>query len=117
MDHRHGERRTVDVTVLIRKRTWKGWVIGRMRNLSVSGAYVELPRDALGVLSQVHLELDVVHRDRHHLVHCRGMVVRTVRGGIGVAFEDLAPRTIAGLLGARRGGHATPALARPDAAR
>jgi len=94
MDHRHGERCSVDVTVLIRKRAWRGWVIGRMRNLSVSGAWVELPRDALSVLSQVRLELEVPCHGRHRVVHCNAMVVRTGCGGVGLAFEEMAPKAL-----------------------
>jgi hypothetical protein len=100
LEHRYGERRLVDLTVLIRKRTWDGWVIGRIRNLSVSGAYIELPRDSLGVLSRVRLELECRGSPgRHRLVHCSGTVVRKECSGIGVAFEDLAPRSLSALWG------------------
>jgi hypothetical protein len=81
--------------VLIRRRGWRGGIIGEVRDLSVGGAFIALPRDGLPPLSLLRLEWVLPSADgRDRVVHCNAMVVRAVRGGIGVAFDDLAPSAL-----------------------
>lgn len=97
MDHRCGERRPATLTVLLRRRAWHGWVVGEVRDVSVSGAFVTVPPGALSLRAQVRLELMVPGGPPGRVVHCNAMVARVTGDGVGLAFEELAPRPLAGL--------------------
>lgn len=78
--------------VLIRRRGWRGGIVGEVHDLSVGGAFIAVPRDSLPPLSLLRLEWVLPPADGPgRVVHCTAMVVRAVRGGIGIAFDDLAP--------------------------
>jgi hypothetical protein len=97
--------------VLIRRRGWRGSIIGEVRDLSVGGAFIALPRDGLSPLSLLRLQWVLPSPgDPDRVVHCNAMVVRAVRGGIGVAFDDLVPSD---LLPLWQSGRALPRQAQP----
>jgi hypothetical protein len=102
MDHRCGQRRAVRATVLLRRRGWAGWVVGELADLSVSGAYVELHAGTLPLHAQVRLEAACAGPDGARLMHCTAIVVRAGPGGIGLAFDEVAPAGLAPLFARTR---------------
>jgi hypothetical protein len=102
MEHRCGERRAVRTTVLLRRRGWAGWIVGELRDISVSGAYLALHAGSLPLHAQVRLEAPWPGPGPARLMHCTAMVARVERGGVGLAFDELAPVGLAPLLGRLR---------------
>lgn len=111
MNHRCGQRHPLRATVLVRRRGWSGWIVGQLENLSVSGAFVRVPAGSLPMRVQVRVEAPCPEDGTPRLVHCDAMVVRIAGGGVGLAFDELAPAGLAPLFRAR------PAALRPEAMR
>ena len=101
MDHRCGERRALSTIVLLRRRGWTGWIVGEMRDISISGAWLHVPRHHLPVHAQVRLEAPWPGGQPGRLMHCTAMVARVERDGVGLVFDELAPASLAPLLGLR----------------
>ena len=102
MDHRCGERRPVRTTVLLRRRRWAGWVVGQLENISITGAFLTLHSGTLPLHAQVRLEAPAPGPGLPRLMHCNAMVVRVVRGGIGLMFDEVAPASLAPLFAGTR---------------
>ena len=97
MDHRCGRRHSVGITVLVRRRGWHGWVVARLEDLSISGAFLRAPAGSLPLHAQVRLEAPCPGVGPPRLMHCTAMVVRVAGGGVGLAFDELAPPGLAPL--------------------
>jgi len=97
MEHRLGSRHATDVNVYLR--TWGSTVSarGRLRDLSVSGAFIStlLPcRPLLHVTVQIALE----GRPRRNAPLFEGQIVRLDQGGIGIEWAELQPELVARLI-------------------
>jgi hypothetical protein len=98
MDHRCGHRREAAQTVLLRRNGWAGYLVGELRDVSISGAKVAVPARAFPLRTLVRLEVTVEREGRRQLVGVPAMVVRHTQGGIGLAFDELqSARLLAGL--------------------
>jgi hypothetical protein len=97
MDHRCGERHPVRATVLLRRRSWAGWIVGELENVSVSGAFLRLHAGSLPLHALVRLEAPFPGPGAPRLMHCNAMVARVARGGVGLVFDELAPASLAPL--------------------
>jgi len=93
MEHRLGTRHPIDLDVYLR--TWGSTVSarGRLRDLSVSGAYVvtRLPCQPL-----LHVTLHIVPagRSRRNSIQAQGLIARVSATGIGIEWEDLQPELL-----------------------
>ena len=97
MEHRLGSRHATDVDVYLR--TWGSTVSarGRLRDVSVSGAFIAtlLPcRPLLHVTVQIALE----GRSRRNAPLFEGQIVRLAQGGIGIEWAELQPELVARLV-------------------
>ncbi len=97
MEHRLGSRHAADLDVYLR--TWGSTVSarGRLRDLSVSGAFIStrLPcRPLLHVTVQIPLE----GRPRRNAPLFEGQIVRVNHEGIGVEWAELQPELVAQLM-------------------
>lgn len=97
MEHRLGSRHATDVDVYLR--TWGSTVSarGRLRDLSVSGAFIStlLPcRPLLHVTVQIALQ----GRPRRFAPSFEGQIVRLDQGGIGIEWAELQPELVAKLI-------------------
>ena len=102
MEHRCGERHPVRTTVLLRRLRWAGWIVGELRNVSISGAYLTVHAGQLPLHAQVRLEAPAPGGSR--LMHCNAMVVRVDRDGVGLVFDEVTPRGLAPLFAGLRPG-------------
>jgi hypothetical protein len=72
---------------------------GRLRDVSLSGAYVEgVP--FLPILSQVTLDLERLEGDRRALNRVAAHVVRNETGGVGLEWDEFAPEAVRTLIAA-----------------
>ena len=108
MDHRCGKRRAVSITVLLRRRGWEGWAVGHLQDLSISGAFVRMPRGCLPLHAQVRLEAAWPGDGASRLMHCNAMVARVGPDGVGLVFDELAPICLNPLFRAASAGAARP---------
>lgn len=93
MEHRLGTRHAIDLEVYLR--TWGSTVStrGRLKDLSVSGAFVAtgLPcRPWLHVTAQIVL----AGQSRRNCVPVEGLIVRLAENGIGVEWDELQPKLL-----------------------
>jgi hypothetical protein len=96
MEHRWGERFPVEVAV----RLHSGTTIileSRLTNASVSGALINTGV-RLPVFCHVILEFDVVRRTGVARQRIPAYVVRHAPGGLGLEWQEFAPRPIVNLL-------------------
>ena len=97
MEHRLGSRHATDVDVFLR--TWGSTVSarGRLRDLSVSGAFIStlLPCRPL-----LHVTVQVAPngRPRRGGALLEGQIVRLAEGGIGIEWAELQPELVAQLV-------------------
>lgn len=87
MEHRLATRRPADLEVTVEiGRTLVA--TGRIRNVSLTGVFVEMPTD--GVHGDAPVRLNFAMGGGRTSRHCRwsGYVVRTVDVGIGAMFES-----------------------------
>jgi len=97
MEHRLGSRHVTDVDVYLR--TWGSTVSarGRLRDLSVSGAFIStlLPCRPL-----LHVTVQVVPegRSRRSGPLLEGQIVRVAAEGIGIEWAELQPELVAQLV-------------------
>ena len=94
MEHRLGSRHATDLDVYLR--TWGSTVSarGRLKDLSVSGAFITtlLPcRPLLHVTVQIALD----GRRRRNAPLLEGQIVRLDQGGIGIEWAELQPELVA----------------------
>jgi hypothetical protein len=97
MEHRLGSRHATDVDVYLR--TWGSTVSarGRLKDLSVSGAFIStlLPCRPL-----LHVTVQVVPegRPRRSGPSLEGQIVRLAADGIGIEWAELQPELVAQLV-------------------
>jgi hypothetical protein len=98
MEHRLGSRHATDAGVYLR--TWGSTVSakGRLRDLSVSGAFIStlLPCRPL-----LHVTVQIVTpngRPRRSGPSFEGQIVRLAEGGIGIEWAELQPELVAQLV-------------------
>jgi hypothetical protein len=97
MEHRLGTRHTIDLEVFLR--TWGSTISarGRLKDLSVSGAFVttELPCQPL-----LHVAVQIVSRarSRRNCVPVEGLITRVAADGIGVEWDELQPELLASFI-------------------
>jgi len=96
MEHRWGERFAVDLAVRIAARPFAVRQ-GRLINLSLSGAAVELTVE-LRRLSRVQLAWISSHQYAPATPVISAYVVRTYPGGVGLEWCEFAPRAVVELL-------------------
>jgi hypothetical protein len=93
MEHRLGTRHAIDLEVFLR--TWGSTVSarGRLRDLSVSGAFVttQLPCRPL-----LHVAVQVVPKGhlRRSCIPVEGLITRVAADGIAVEWDELQPELI-----------------------
>jgi hypothetical protein len=93
VNHRCGERHAAGLTILLRRPGWRGCFVGKLINLSISGAFVETRVWAFPLHSVVRLEI----ASRPRPMRCHAMVVRASRTGIGLMFDGIRPLEFAPL--------------------
>jgi hypothetical protein len=97
MEHRLGTRHTIDLEVFLR--TWGSTVSarGRLKDLSVSGAFVttELPCQPL-----LHVAVQIISmaQSRRNCVPVEGLITRVAADGIGVEWDELQPELLASFI-------------------
>jgi hypothetical protein len=100
MDHRWGERITVDLTVKIAARPFAVRA-GRLRDLSVSGGAIQVSAD-IRLLTRVQVAIPVPNRFLDPIPVVSGYVTRKFGDCIGVEWSDFAPDAVRELLKAAR---------------
>jgi hypothetical protein len=102
MEHRLGTRHAIDLAVYLR--TWGSTVsaTGRLKDLSVSGAFVatQLP---CRTLLQVSVLIVPDGRSRRSSPVAEGLIVRLADDGIAIEWDDLQPQLLMQLLPLRGG--------------
>ena len=94
MEHRLGTRHAIDLEVYLR--TWGSTVSarGRLKDLSVSGAFVttQLPCQPL-----LHVAVQIVStaHSRRNCILVEGLIARVAADGIGVEWDELQPELLA----------------------
>jgi hypothetical protein len=96
MEHRWGQRLSVEIPVRVSAHPFS-LRHGRLRNLSVSGAFIELAAD-LRPLSRIQVALDHSHHARHDAPTVAAYVARKYKDGVGVEWCEFAPPAVALLL-------------------
>lgn len=107
MEHRWGERVEVVRAVLLVSQPHRECdpVLGVLRNVSVSGAYVETSRE-MPVLSQITVEFEGANIE--------ACVVRRDAHGIGLEWSEFAPPEIVALCRAPQPVGTLPGYAEPS---
>ena len=95
MDHRWGRRSTVQVR--IHAATWRTPRRARLRNISVSGALLEL-EPSLPPMKPIDVEIALCTQDRIDLVRVAACVVRKADCGVGVEWREPLPFAVDQLL-------------------
>jgi hypothetical protein len=97
MEHRLGTRHAIDLDVYLR--TWGSTVSaeGRLKDLSVSGAFVttQLPCRPL-----LHIAVQIVPAGhlRRSCIPVEGLIARVAADGIAVEWDELQPQLLAQFL-------------------
>jgi hypothetical protein len=97
MEHRCGVRRNLGATVLVRRRGWAGSVVAQLTDISISGAFIEAPREAFPLHSLVQIEITPPGLASNRLMTCKAMVARIGVNGVGLVFDQIRPRGLAAL--------------------
>ncbi|MEQ1803711.1 MAG: PilZ domain-containing protein [Gammaproteobacteria bacterium] len=97
MEHRCGVRRSLEMTVLVRRRGWTGSVVARLTSVSISGAFIEGPPEAFPLYSLVQLEATPPGGASSRLMTCKAMVARVAGNGVGLVFDQVRPAGLAPL--------------------
>lgn len=97
MEHRLGSRHATDVDVYLR--TWGSTVSarGRIRDLSVSGAFISTLLPCRPLL-HITVQIAPAGRPRRSGRLLDGQIVRLTQGGIGVEWAELQPELVAQLI-------------------
>jgi PilZ domain len=107
MEHRCGGRRTLELTVLVRRRGWGGSVVAQLTDISISGAFIEGPPEAFPLHSLVQIEATPPGGASSRLMSCRAMVARVGSNGVGLVFDQIRPAGLAPLFNPPKAGAAT----------
>ena len=97
MEHRCGVRRSLGLTVLVRRRGWAGSVVARLTDISISGTFIEAPRDAFPLHALVQIEITPPGLSSSRPMTCKAMVARVGVNGVGLVFDQIRPRGLAAL--------------------
>lgn len=95
MEHRCGQRNDTNMTILLRRRGWGGWLVGELTNISISGAFLRVPAGAFACHALI--ELEASQPGARRMLRSKAMVVRTTPEGIGILFDELRPGSLAPL--------------------
>jgi uncharacterized membrane protein len=96
MEHRWGERVLVDFPVRLTAHPFTKRS-GRLTDLSVSGAYIEVSMD-VRVLARIEVSILAVTWAKHEASVIAAYVTRKYRQGVGIEWCEFAPPVINGLL-------------------
>jgi hypothetical protein len=96
MEHRWGERFSVDIVVRLGSRPYSTRT-GRLTDVSMSGGSIKIGMD-LRLLSRVQVALVLPGRFPHATPIISAYVVRRHREGVGVEWCDFAPQAVVELL-------------------
>jgi hypothetical protein len=96
MEHRWGERVTIDLPVRV---TTHPFAVrpGKLTNLSVSGAQIRADFE-LRVLSRIYVTIDLPQRSKHEAPTVAAFVARKCKDGVGVEWCEFSPNAISELL-------------------
>lgn len=100
MEHRCGQRRAVNMTILLRRRGWGGWLVGQLTDVSISGAFIRVAGGALPNLALV--EIEASQPGGRRMLRSKALVVRSTPDGIGILFDELRPAGLAPLFDGQR---------------
>jgi hypothetical protein len=93
MEHRLGTRHAIDLDVYLR--TWGSTVSakGRLKDFSVSGAFVATQ---LPCRTYLHIAVQIVPQaqSRRSCVPVEGLIARVAADGIGVEWDELQPELL-----------------------
>ncbi len=97
MEHRIGTRHAIDLEVYLR--TWGSTVSarGRLRDLSVSGAFVATQLPCRPLL-HVAVQIFPAGQSRRNSVAADGQIVRLAEDGIAVEWDELEPQLLSQLI-------------------
>lgn len=95
MEHRWGER--VETDFVVRVYAWGTREVGLVRNMSITGAFVET-RLQVPQFASVELVLECVAPAHEKMTQISTCVIRTALTGIGVEWRNDRSREIARLL-------------------
>jgi PilZ domain len=99
MEHRLGTRHAIDLEVYLR--TWGSRVSarGRLRDLSVSGAFVATQLPCRPLL-HIAVQIVPVGQTRRNSLPAEGLIVRLGEDGIGIGIEwdELEPQLLSQLI-------------------
>jgi hypothetical protein len=97
MEHRWGERFTVDLAVRVAGRPYNVRT-GRLVDLSVSGAFIDVAAD-LRLLSRVQVAITALpQRLGHPTPMIAAFIARRSKDGVGVEWCEHAPKAVLELL-------------------
>ena len=97
MEHRWGERFTVDLAVRVAGRPYSVRM-GRLVDLSVSGAFIDVAAD-LRLLSRVQVAITALpQRLGHPTPMIAAFIARRPKDGVGVEWCEHAPKAVLELL-------------------
>jgi hypothetical protein len=100
MERREGTRRSVNLGTMVEYLSGVPGrkVTGRIRNVSLSGLYVEMPNADVTDYSRLRLMLRPGGNDAGQARTWNCFVVRVTDAGVGAMFENADPSAIDGLL-------------------
>jgi hypothetical protein len=110
MEHRWGERVSVDIPIKLTARPFAGRP-GRLVDVSMSGAFVMAPLDARP-LSRIHVVIELPARFRRATPVLSAYIARRAADGFGIEWCEFGPQPIVELI--REAG---PPRSRPAATR
>jgi hypothetical protein len=96
MEHRWGERLTVDLAIRVAARPYSVRQ-ARLVDLSASGAFIKVSAD-VRLLSRVQIALTLPHRLTHPTPMVAAYVARKGKDGVGVEWCEYAPKAVLELL-------------------
>lgn len=97
MEHRYGGRRALGLPAFARRKGWRGSVVGRLRDISVSGVFLEAAPGAFPLRSVVLVEVALPDAVVRSPLRARATVARVAADGVGLAFERIRPAGFAPL--------------------
>ena len=102
MEHRLGTRHAIDLEVYLR--TWGSRVLasGRLKDLSVSGAFVATQLPCRPLL-QVAVQIVAPGQSRRSSISVQGQIVRVGEDGIGLEWDELQPQLLTQFLQLQQG--------------
>jgi hypothetical protein len=94
MEHRCGTRHKVDLAVYARAHAGVVSSVGRLRNVSLSGGFLET---ALPAQPLAHISLRLIDTDGQLGPRLEGQVIRRDSNGLGIEWSDYATELIRAL--------------------